>query len=250
VNDRDDDLASTAAELFALLERDWTNIARHLTASYSQRRKKLLLQSFSSQLPAIEQHIQAQAAAGNNDEANHWRRAEVFVRSIMDELEMWLALQNNEIPSAWDAFCSAEGRATRVAAWLPDHSLARQRVRHLAEVERVVFPHQPWFLSSGLIVSKETCTICNSDYGTCKHLAGEIYNGTLAWRRADQIQEALHLAFVREPSNKRCRITTSSNGNDPLTGEPPRRAAKKQPSDNRCANVGSSRKSKRQRRRQ
>ncbi len=218
--DEDEECASTASELFALLEKSWTHIARHLTVSYSQRRKKLLLQDFESKLRAIEQNVQGHATANNSDEANHWRRADFFVRSIVHELEMWLAIHEDKAPAAWTAFCSAEGYAMRAAGWLPDCSLAQERVRHLAEVERVVFPNQPWFISSGLIVSKETCTLCGSEYGTCGHVAGEIYNGTVAWRRGEEIKEVLEVSFVKDPSDKNCRITGVNGGIDPLTGEP------------------------------
>ena len=157
---------------------------------------------------------------GNAEEANHWRRSEFFIESIIRELEMWIAIHNNKVSAAWDAFCDAEGYAECVAAWLPDWPLGRERVRHLIEVERIVFPHQPWFTSSGFVIEKETCTICGSDYGVCEHLAGEIYSGIVARRKSGAIKEVLHIAVVKDPSDKRCRIMSVAGGLDPLTGEP------------------------------
>lgn len=67
----------------------------------------MLRDDFQSKLPIVEQRIQADAAAGKGEEANHWRRADFFIRSILGELEMWLAIHSNDGSTAWDASCSA-----------------------------------------------------------------------------------------------------------------------------------------------
>lgn len=210
----------SADEFFHWFENEWASIARHLTAAYSVARKAELKLSLEKNHLDIEAHIKRCAAIPNEQQANQWRHLDYFIRSIISELSMWLNLSRNNGAGAWDNFCSAESIAARTAYWLPEMKLAQDRLVHLSEVERVVFPHQPYFTSSGLVISKETCSICGQEYGNCGHVAGEVYNGTVAYRRIDKIERVLHLAFVEHPADKSCRFM-EFEGIDPLTGEPP-----------------------------
>lgn len=202
------------------LRENWTAISARLTASYSRRKKSELHGELSALAEAIEKEILAEAGSGNDDVANRWRYVEFLVSSVVAELAMWISISKERVVDAWNEFVAAEGLARLAARWLSEETLVTDRVVHLIDVERVAFPHIELFTSVGVVVSDETCSICNSPYGTCCHLAGEVYAGTFARRIANKIVAPDHVAIVKEPRDKACRFM-NVGGLDPLTGEPP-----------------------------
>jgi hypothetical protein len=78
------------------------------------------------------------------------------------------------------------------------------RAVRLVDVERVVFPNQV-FLSAGLIVRRQECSICDDEYEDCPHLVGMPYMGEFCRCILRDIK-ADHVAIVKEPANKQCRI--------------------------------------------
>ena len=75
----------------------------------------------------------------------------------------------------------------------------------LDAIEKLVFPPQI-FLSTGMIVRSEICSICEKDYADCEHLVGMPYWGRFCFRRLKDIRPD-HVAIVEEPANKLCRLT-------------------------------------------
>lgn len=207
--------ASSADDFFSQLSEDWNSIAKRLTLTYSLRQKREAKALLETALSYIANKITTEAAAANETEANRWRHADFLVRSITAEFSMWISVDRKRFDDAWKNFCDAEFHAKWVAGWLPDNDMAQSRVRHLSEVERVVFPKQAFF-SSGLIAASETCMICNSEYGTCGHVVGEIYSGEVAWKRVKP-KEFIEVSLVNDPADKRCRVT-NAGGVDTLTG--------------------------------
>jgi hypothetical protein len=56
-----------------------------------------------------------------------------------------------------------------------------------------------------MIVRHQECSICGSEYGDCDHLAGKPYWGKFCYIIAKDF-EPHHIAVVRNPADKRCRI--------------------------------------------
>ncbi|WP_199175564.1 hypothetical protein, partial [Telmatospirillum siberiense] len=76
----------------------------------------------------------------------------------------------------------------------------------LEQIEKIVFPSQI-FVSSGLIVDHQICSICGKEYGDCDHLAGFPYMGEFCLIIQRGIR-ANHVAIVQNPADKRCRLTS------------------------------------------
>ena len=118
---------------------------------------------------------------------------------------MWLMLKDEEPERAWERLIAAQ-RATTYAI-RADQGFAHLEAHasRLMEIETLVFPPQV-FLSSGLIVSECICTICNTNYEDCSHVVGMPYWGEFCFRKLKTF-EANHVAIVKEPANKLCRVT-------------------------------------------
>lgn len=207
-----------AEELFNYLNREWSRVQDHLTASFSRRRKIALSNELRHLIKEVEDAIAEAARARDEEEANGLRSAEILIRSVISELAMWLDLARDRGDAAWNHFCDAESRAFSCTRWLSSRNLGEQRLKHLEVVEGIAFPPQPFFFSVGFIAARRLCTVCNSDYGTCEHMAGDLYFGQIAGRRVTDVTRILELSFVNDPRNKRCRIM-NVGGIDPLTGE-------------------------------
>lgn len=142
---------------------------------------------------------------GNEDHANLILGMECLAAAIISELNMWLLLKSELPEKAWSELVSAQ-RSTNFA--IRAHKNFAKLVAHmkyLDAVEMMVFPPQK-FLSAGLLVRQQVCTICRSNYDECPHLVGMPYWGEFCFRELRDFT-ADHIALVDDPANKDCRIT-------------------------------------------
>jgi len=143
-------------------------------------------------------------ASGNEDFANLLLGFECIATCLLSEIKMWLLLKAEEPDAAWDRLITAPMAATAAVRAHNGFAHLGKYAEHLEMVEKVVFPPQV-FISSGLIVRHQECSICGSEYGECEHLAGKPYWGQFCSIVAKDI-EANHVAIVENPADKRCRI--------------------------------------------
>lgn len=61
------------------------------------------------------------------------------------------------------------------------------------------------FSSPEIMISKETCNICQKDVRACEHLNGKLYNGVMCSSVAEKF-ELRSVSLVRIPRDPRCRI--------------------------------------------
>jgi hypothetical protein len=140
----------------------------------------------------------------DEDSANLILALEYSLEAQLNELNMWLALKKNEAGMAWGYLVDAQSatqwaiRAHRVA----ETSSTNQE--RLMLVERLIFPPQ-LFLSTGMVVKEDLCSICGSIYGECDHIIGRPYNGELCFRKITKL-EVQEVSLVDHPANKHCRI--------------------------------------------
>ncbi len=87
-----------------------------------------------------------------------------------------------------------------------------QRSRKLERIEKLIFPPQT-FLSTGLLVGSQECSICNEEYENCNHIKGKPYMGELCRCIIKDIIELNHLAIVKNPADKGCRIIKDGERN-------------------------------------
>jgi hypothetical protein len=152
-----------------------------------------------------EQQKAAAVTAGDEDFANLLLGFECVADCLLAEIEMWLLLKEEKPDEAWDRLISAQNAASAAVRAHRGFEHLEKRAEYLADVERIIFPPQN-FVSTGLVVRRQICSICGSEYGDCLHLA-EKPN----WGRFCQIItrgiEPNHVALVKEPADKGCRVT-------------------------------------------
>ncbi len=178
------------AEVFLCVTRD-SGLQRDACESLGD----LLDRVVSEKARAIEEK--------DEDYANLLLGCGFVVDTLTSELQMWLALKNEEPDQAWDHLITAQN-ASRLAIRVHDgfRHLEQRRAR-LEAIERLVFPPQV-FVSTGMVIKVLECSICGHEYEDCDHLAGRPYMGKLCYLIVREM-DIDHVAFVERPADKRCR---------------------------------------------
>jgi hypothetical protein len=149
--------------------------------------------------------IQAIAEA-DEPQANILLGFECVITAVRDEICMWLYLKNGEPEKAWDRLVGAQSAIAAAARSDRGFAHLSRKAAHLEAIEQTIFPPQV-FVSSGFIVERQTCSICGEEYGECDHLAGLPYMGEFCGIVASGLTVD-HSAVVKNPADKRCRITS------------------------------------------
>ena len=163
-------------------------------------------ENLESVLPEIAQ--EKKKAIENNDEdyANLLLGCECVAKSLLNELKMGLLLKQDRPDEAWNRLVDAQMKATNAAKADDGFRHLEHHRRRLEMIEKIVFPPQV-FLSAGMIIHEQECSICGEDYDECEHLAGKPYMGEFCYVTITGIHLD-HLSIVETPANKRCRITS------------------------------------------
>lgn len=141
----------------------------------------------------------------HEDRANLVLGMECIVAVLTAELKMWLLLKAHKPEAAWGSLVDSQTAMTNAMRAHKEFSHLEDYAKRLDEIERLLFPAQV-FLSAGMIVGRQICTICNTDYEGCPHIVGMPYCGEFCFRRFEDITMD-HVSIVDDPANKRCRVT-------------------------------------------
>lgn len=144
-------------------------------------------------------------AVSDEDSANLFLGMECVVKVLSAEISMYILLKAEQPEKAWDFLVAAQTAARDAIHAHKSFAHIEAQASRLHAIERVLFPPQ-MFLSAGLIVGQTVCTICGFDYDDCPHVVGMPYWGRFCHRKLLDIK-ADHVAIVKNPANKRCRIT-------------------------------------------
>lgn len=146
-------------------------------------------------------------AIADNDEdlANLLLGFQCVAEALSSELEMWLLLKDEEPDSAWDNLVAAQMSSIDAARAHSSFSHLTRNNERLEAIEKIVFPPQV-FVSAGMVVKSQTCSICGQEYEECSHLIGRPYMGELCYVIAKDFSID-HVAIVEIPADKRCRVT-------------------------------------------
>jgi hypothetical protein len=143
-------------------------------------------------------------ASGDEDYANLLLGCECVADALISEISMWVLLKQGRPDEAWDALVAAQSNLTSAMKAHEGFARLDDNIRRLDAIERLVFPPQ-LFLSSGMIVKSQICSICGEEYEDCEHVNGRPYMGKFCI--VSLIPSAVdHVAIVDKPANKRCRI--------------------------------------------
>ena len=182
-----------SCEPYLFITRD-SDLQKETIISLSNLRKKVLA-------------IKDKAIKNKNEcFANILFGYECVIQSMTSELQMWLNLKINEPDKAWDDLILAQ--KSNIAAIRSDDGFGHlvQRSKKLEMIENIIFPPQ-LFLSIGLIVENQKCSICHKEYEDCEHIKGKPYMGEIC-RFVIEKAEINHIAIVKNPSDKQhCRLT-------------------------------------------
>lgn len=163
-------------------------------------------ENLESALSEIAQEKQIAVENNNEDYANLLLGCEFAAQSLLHELKMWLLLKQEKPEEAWNHLVDAQMKATS-AARAHDYFSYLEHHRHCLEIiEKIVFPPQV-FVSLGVIIHEQECSICGEDYDECEHVAGKPYMGEFCHVMIKDAS-ADHLSIVDTPADKHCRVTS------------------------------------------
>lgn len=178
---------------------------RNLQLEAAEALTELAIQAESTRIAMLD--------ANRMDEALRSLGGRHFAEALRFELLMCVCLKDGDADKAWDNLIRAQihyNYAMRShPAW---GAQLADKCEQLLRMEKDLFPPQV-FMSAGLIVRAQECSICRKDYQTCEHISGRIYNAEFCSIRLSNVT-ADHVAIVKEPANKMCRVThfTSEEG--------------------------------------
>jgi hypothetical protein len=142
----------------------------------------------------------------DENSANCMLSLENLIDAIINELEMWIVLKENNPDKAWDLLINAQ-YAIRTSARAHGISLelnAEGYANKLHLIEKLLFPLQIFF-SPGFVIERAECSICGKEYGECEHIIGKAYMGKMCHRKITKIKEIEEISIVEEPANKQAR---------------------------------------------
>lgn len=148
----------------------------------------------------------------DENSANTVLSLENLIDAMINELEMWIALKEDDPCKAWDLLINAQS-AVRTAAQA--HSIAidlnaEGYANKLHLLEKFLFPPQMFF-SPSFIIEKAKCSICGKEYGECEHIVGKAYMGKMCYKTITKIKEMKEVSIVEEPANKHARMLQFTN---------------------------------------
>ena len=187
---------------------EFDNLVKESEVLLSIARDSALQQEACENLESILSKIaqEKKKAIENNDEdyANILLGCECVTNFLINELKMWLLLKQDKPEEAWDHLVTAQMDTISAARAHDDFRHLEHHNHCLEMIEKIVFPPQV-FVSSGMIVHKQECSICSEDYDECEHLVGKPYMGEFCYVTVKDAHLD-HVSFVENPADKRCRV--------------------------------------------
>jgi hypothetical protein len=155
-------------------------------------------------LARVETEKESARTSGDEDYANLLLGCECVANALVSEINMWLLLKDGRPDEAWDALLGAQSGLSSAMRAHEGFAQVEGRIRRLDSIERLIFPPQV-FLSTGMLVKSQICSVCGGEYEDCEHVKGRPYMGKFCTVRL--IPSAIdHVSIVDNPANKRCRI--------------------------------------------
>src|SRR6266481_2992539 len=104
----------------------------------------------------------------DEDYANCLLGCECSARTVLAELRMWLLLKDERPEDAWNELITAQDSLLAAMRAHSGFSHLIDAVKRLTAIEELVFPPQI-FMSAGLVVRTQLCSMCGTDYEDCDH---------------------------------------------------------------------------------
>lgn len=140
--------------------------------------------------------------ANDEDSANALLAIECMADTLASELSMWGYLKTDKPYDAWRSLIRAQ---SSLRSGIQAHPIGLQfepLADRLYLIEQLLFP-PPIFFSTGMIIERSQCSICNEEYGSCNHIKGKAYMGKLCSRIVIP-RELTEVSIVQTPADKLC----------------------------------------------
>lgn len=162
----------------------------------------------------LEQTLSA-SQANNFDKLSNRIFGQINIyKASMFELNTYLLLKQNKMREAFDELVFAQDALYMAKS--SDDVFNCKEIHgwedKLLSIEKTLFPKQ-LFVSTGCLVKKSICSVCNNDYGTCRHIKGKVYNGVFCGEIIKDM-ELLEISVVENPASKHCRAYIFQEGNE------------------------------------
>ena len=157
----------------------------------------------------IEEEKNSAIARDEDDYANLLLGCSCVATALSAELKMWVLLKREQPEEAWDQLVAAQMASVDAVRAHEGFEHLEHHNKRLEAIEHLVFPPQV-FISSGMIVRKQECSICGEEYEDCPHLVSKPYMGQFCYIIARDI-ELDHASIVEDPADKRCRVMNFSS---------------------------------------
>jgi len=172
--------------------------------------KSATADSLNSFLDELESQRIDRRDAQDADGANLFLGLCCYARSMIQLLQMWIALRDDDAIDAWDSLVGAQDSAR---AAMRAHQLCASKlndyIAYLDSMEQILFPPQQ-FVSFSYAVRDTDCSLCNAPYHKCDHVAGLPYNGEFCVEVIRKVSTVDQAAVADLPVDKRCRTTSFS----------------------------------------
>jgi len=147
------------SEYIKLFNKEVEEIEVHLSITRDSELQRDAIKKTES-LKSEASTEKAKAIEDKEEEyANQLLGCECVADMLIAELEMWIFLKSEKPNRAWDRLIDAQDSARRAARAHDSCRHLEQQSERLLSIEKIVFPPQV-FISSGLIVYEQECSIC------------------------------------------------------------------------------------------
>lgn len=141
----------------------------------------------------------------HEEAANITYTLEAMTEAVRHTIALWIEFKADKAEKAWDELVAAQRTAEAALRFHPCAGNMRGLLAHLTALEQLLFPPMV-FLSTGLIVGREECSLCHDDIEKCDHIPGRLYKGRCCVRVVKEIVRLDHASIVERPEDKRCYV--------------------------------------------
>lgn len=169
------------------------------------------MEEISTWLEQVTKEKSAAKDLGEDDIANLLLAVGCALGSVLACIEMCLHLKNDRPHEAWRSFVHSQRCVRSAMTAHQGCSNMKGLSDFLNSIETQLFPPQV-FTSIGASFSEAFCSICESGYGDCTHIAGRPYAGEFCSMviRNSTVEE---VSIVDYPEDKACIVTSMEGKN-------------------------------------
>lgn len=146
----------------------------------------------------------------NEYEANNLFHMQCVINALRSYLLMWIQIKGNEFQKSWVSLIDAQEYLS-IALKVNSYEGIINFQSQMISAENTLFSGSKYYLSSGFIETVGKCSICKMPFTVCEHIENEVYMGEFCQRIERKMLSIDHVAFVDNPRDRRCIITSMSD---------------------------------------